>query len=248
MIKKLTMACGLMIVALSQNVHALELKSGTEKTQLIELYTSQGCSSCPPADKWFNTLQQSEYLWDKFIPVAFHVDYWDYIGWADPYATNANSTRQREHKREGNLSQVYTPGFLIDGEEWRGYFNKQDLSLKPSSHVGILNVKQSFDKVEVKFSPTLVEAYKDKTLDFYVARLGFDLETDIKRGENKGKTLKHNFVVLGINKVKVDSKEGNYDFKASIPAPIENAPKQALVVWVSESNKKKSIQSVGGWL
>ena len=98
------------------------LKSGVEKNRLIELYTSEGCSSCPPADKWISKLKDNDELWNDIIPIAFHVDYWDRLGWPDELAEKSFSDRQRQYRHEGSISQVYTPGFVVDGKEWRGFF------------------------------------------------------------------------------------------------------------------------------
>jgi len=73
----------------------LVLNSGKAQVTLVELYTSQGCSSCPPADRWLNEFTDSDRLWTQLVPVALHVDYWDYLGWEDPYASAENSARQR---------------------------------------------------------------------------------------------------------------------------------------------------------
>jgi len=89
----------------------IEFNSGNKKVALVELYTSQGCSSCPPADEWLNTLKDKPGLWSKFVPVAFHVDYWDYLGWKDSFSKKEYSSRQRLHRKQGNVKVVYTPGF-----------------------------------------------------------------------------------------------------------------------------------------
>jgi len=70
----------IMIWGMSQAAYAQTFNSSTQQVNLIELYTSEGCSSCPPADKWLNSLKEQQGLWTEFIPLAFHVDYWDYIG------------------------------------------------------------------------------------------------------------------------------------------------------------------------
>ena len=67
----------------------LVLNSGVEQVTLLELYTSQGCSSCPPAERWLNSYVDSDELWTKTVPLAFHVDYWDYLGWKDSLADSA---------------------------------------------------------------------------------------------------------------------------------------------------------------
>ena len=83
--------------------------SSVERVALVELYTSEGCSSCPPADRWLSQLNSSDKLWDNFVPVAFHVDYWDYIGWKDRFASKAYSQRQRRYAKEQGERTVYNP-------------------------------------------------------------------------------------------------------------------------------------------
>lgn len=89
--------------------------------QLIELYTSEDCSSCPPADKYLATFLQHPQLWKAVVPLAFHVDYWDYLGWADPFAQQQFKERQYNYRRHNHISSVYTPGWIINGKEWRGF-------------------------------------------------------------------------------------------------------------------------------
>ena len=100
-------------------VEPLEFASGRSRVALIELYTSEGCSSCPPADRWLSKLRNERQLWRDYVPIAFHVDYWDYIGWRDRFAHTEYSNRQRQYQREGGTGVVYTPGFFNNGEEWR---------------------------------------------------------------------------------------------------------------------------------
>ena len=97
----------------------LKLDSGNSRVALVELFTSEGCSSCPPADRWMSQLKDDKRLWKQVVPVAFHVDYWDYIGWPDRFATPEYSERQKNHRRLGNVYSVYTPGFLVNGREWQ---------------------------------------------------------------------------------------------------------------------------------
>jgi hypothetical protein len=100
----------------------LKWTSGSHHVALLEVYSSQGCSSCPPAQKWVNQFTESDLLWDQVIPMVFHVNYWDYIGWKDPFATEYFSQRQRALKSNNLIQSVYTPGFVVDGKEWKGWF------------------------------------------------------------------------------------------------------------------------------
>lgn len=114
-----------------------ELISAQRQTQVIELFTSEGCSSCPPADRWLSSLTDNKSLWKDFIPMAYHVDHWDYIGWKDVFADGKNSKRQRQYYKKGNISSVYTPGIVKAGREWRAWrFNTAILSSEQT--VGVL--------------------------------------------------------------------------------------------------------------
>ena len=80
---------GCVFFSLQAKEKSIHLSSQNKQFILIELFTSQGCSSCPPAEKWLNQFIKDKELWEKYIPVAFHVDYWDYLGWKDPYSNLA---------------------------------------------------------------------------------------------------------------------------------------------------------------
>jgi hypothetical protein len=98
--------------AVSQASYAQTFTSSEKQVNLVELYTSEGCSSCPPADKWLGKLKQQSGLWTEFIPIAFHVDYWDYIGWQDPYAHQRHTVRQSRYQANNNIRSIYTPGVI----------------------------------------------------------------------------------------------------------------------------------------
>src|SRR5690348_8781739 len=91
------LVCGGLLASYSpaQGAEVFHFESGDTQTPLLELYTSEGCSSCPPAEAWLSQLKKSPKLWKDFVPVSFHVDYWDYLGWKDPFAMKAYSRRQQ---------------------------------------------------------------------------------------------------------------------------------------------------------
>jgi hypothetical protein len=86
----------------------ITFQSSETQTSLLELYTSEGCSSCPPAESWLSRLKESPGLWKDFVPVAFHVDYWNYLGWRDPWSTKAFTDRQHAYARTWRSDSVYT--------------------------------------------------------------------------------------------------------------------------------------------
>ena len=97
--------------------------SGAGTAALVELYTSEGCSSCPPADRWLASLG-SRHPAGNVVPLALHVDYWDYIGWKDPYAKREFSLRQRKFSQLQRMAFVYTPQVLLQGRDFRAWGGK----------------------------------------------------------------------------------------------------------------------------
>ena len=218
--------------------------SSSTQIQLVELYTSQGCNSCPPAERWLSGFVEHPDLWSGFIPVAMHVDYWDYLGWKDIFATKENSKRQRRYRELGITGGVYTPGFIIAGEEWRGFFSGQSPFLKEKevlqeNEVGSLALK--FDNV--KFTASFNGDMSSNSLT--IAWLGIGMSTDIKRGENRGKKLTHNFVMLSAQKYR-----GLNQWRGPLPRrpDKQGVERLALVAWVESGESPAPIQAVGGYV
>jgi hypothetical protein len=220
---------------------ATTYESSETQTSLIELFTSEGCSSCPPAEKWLSTLKSNPDLWKKIVPVAFHVDYWNHLGWRDRFSKPEFTSRQQRYAAGWGGDSVYTPGFVVNGREWRDWFsgNTVPASLK---RVGILRVTLSDDgKVGATF---VTESTQPRTLELNMAFLGNDLESDVKRGENTGRKLRHDFVVL--NLIKFDmAREGNR-WTGSSELPKSADKPSALAAWITDN--ATPIQATGGWL
>lgn len=236
----------------SLSTSAQTFESGEKAVPLIELYTSQGCSSCPPADRWLSTLGQSEHLWSTFVPLAFHVDYWDYIGWKDPFARHEFSQRQRRYAKENNEATVYTPGVRKSGEEWRHWY----LSAAPKQvndiDVGKLRIDvDGSGRFDAEFSSTAPNTQLN------VALLGIGLRTKVTRGENRGKTLNQDFVVLAISRYATDDPGV---WQGQLPSAVidtdltepelttSKAAKYAVAAWVTQGTSLKPIQATGGLL
>ena len=167
---------GLAAISLPVTAAPIKLESPEEQVSLLELYTSEGCSSCPPAEAWFTGLRKSPQLWRNFVPVAFHVDYWDSLGWKDPFGSKAYSERQHDHAQHWRNQSIYTPGFVLNGKEWRGWFNRETLpSTTSNRRVGMLRA-QSLDG----------HAW---TLEFHAAdppaHGGFEFHTALLRSEER---------------------------------------------------------------
>jgi hypothetical protein len=222
------------------------ISSPNTQVSLLELYTSEGCSSCPPADKYLSELKSHPGLWTSVIPIAFHVDYWNYIGWQDRFSSPEYSARQRRYAHTKNLKTVYTPGFLLNGEEWRSFFGLRKLSVDSDEEVGSLKLNINDMELKVKYTP--IKNMTDKTLILNVAVLGFDLKTDVRAGENSNKQLKHDFTVLGYKTIPLYKNETGYAVMTELPDIIETAPRMAVTAWINKENDMTPMQAVGGWL
>ena len=214
----------------------IDFESGINRNTLIELYTSEGCSSCPPAEKYLNNLKHDKNLWKKWVPIALHVQYWDYIGWKDHYATGENGQRQSLYASLNRASTVYTPAFMVNGKNWR----KGRSLPEDNSSPGNLIVK-----VEGKSVNATYKSKSKSSLKLNIAILGMDLMSNIKRGENAGRTAHHEFVVVGFNSYK----SNNLNWNVMLPdLHYSNVKNYALAVWVSEYNNPTPLQVVGGLL
>ncbi len=159
---------------------------------VVELYTSQGCNSCPPADAFLGELAER----DDLLALSFHVDYWDYIGWKDPFASRAHSDRQRQYAARFGMRYVYTPQMVIDGVA-------QVTGSDRSAVLAGIKKAQGRDPV-----PVAIEATGSGSVTVTVGAgnaggpadvwlVVFDREhaTDVRRGENRGRNLR-NFNVV----------------------------------------------------
>lgn len=226
-------------VATESTENLLTLESKTSVPLLLELYTSQGCSSCPPADRYLNSLKQNKSLFKDFIPMAFHVDYWDYLGWKDPFASKQNSERQRIYRANNKSKSVYTPQFIVDDEEWRGFFKRRKANLKS-------NYKNP-NKLTIQFDGKKLNAHysaEATNLFLHTALLGIGTETHIPRGENAGKTLKQEFVVLS-HKI---TRSKNNQWNVSIEKPKAETEELALISWVTQTDNSQALQAVADYL
>ncbi|MBT6273058.1 MAG: DUF1223 domain-containing protein [Chromatiales bacterium] len=222
------------------------VSSGPERARLVELYTSEGCHSCPSADAWLSKLKNDDRLWDSVVPVAFHVDYWDYIGWKDRFASPDFTRRQRKHAEVGNVRSVYTPGFVVAGAEWREWFQRQPLPA-PSGQPGKLNATIDGTRVQITFES---DDATPGPLQVSVARLVFEQETEVSAGENYGKTLHHDFVVSSFKRVdmKQAGETGTWSGTLALAHARHESTREAIAVWVTPRDGQYALQAAGGFI
>ena len=217
------------------------LQTGDTQNSIIELYTSQGCSSCPPAEHLLNSYKQKTNVWRQYIPMAFHVDYWDYIGWKDQFAKPAYGKRQRQYANLQRRTTVYTPAFFVNGKSWRpGLFSKK--LPEQTKKTGKLKLAVNKKTISASFVP--LNTIK-QPLHLNLALLGMGYKTNIKAGENAGRLSRHEFVVLKHLKY-IDNKKR---WKIAWPYGTETpAAQYALAAWVSAVDDPTPIQATGSYL
>jgi len=187
----------------------------SEKTvALVELYTSEGCDSCPPADRWLSSLGPGGYAPDRVVPIALHVDYWDYIGWKDPYARQAHTARQRKMAQMARSAAIYTPQVLLQGQDFRAWgspeFDRAVARINAARAKAriTLALQAGNPGVFVVDATAQLEAVSPGSdIALYLAAYENKLVSEVKAGENRGKTLPHDFVVL--------QWAGPFEFKAA---------------------------------
>jgi hypothetical protein len=177
-------------------------QSGPATAALVELYTSEGCSSCPPADRWLSSLGKRGYPPGKVVPIALHVDYWDYIGWKDPYAKREFSLRQRKLSQLQKMALVYTPQVVLQGRDFREWSGKAfddaiaRITAQPArARMALEIVALKSDALEVAASAELL-APNEGDPALYLAAYRNGLQSKVTAGENRGRLLAHDHVVL----------------------------------------------------
>ncbi len=230
----------LLLLLLTVNLAAAPQRfaSGPAQVPLIELFTSEGCSSCPPAEKWLGDLRAAPGLWRDFVPVAFHVDYWDRLGWTDRFAQREFTDRQYRYGSVWKVSTVYTPGFVLNGRDWRERFGRKLPA--PGARTGILSVEVADGRCMVNY-----EAASLENLEVHVARLGGGIVTQVKAGENRGETLAHEFVALSLTTHALPDGRADLAWRS---VKVAGVTRQALAVWVTRRGETEPLQATGGWL
>jgi hypothetical protein len=226
----------------SARADQLRFESGEKRVAFIELYTSEGCSSCPPAERTLSTLTTHPSLWKAFVPVAFHVNYWDNLGWKDRLASAEFTQRQHTYASGWRSDTVYTPEFVLNGRDWQ-WAGADTLARQSSETPGVLTVLQNGDNFIVTFNsmkPMTGQAIA------HLALIGFGLTSDVARGENAGRKLTHDFVALAYHEAELQGSPLRAELK--LDENRGDSHPRAIAAWVSVGNDPTPIQATGGWI
>ncbi len=218
------------------------LQSGPRNVHLVELFTSEGCSNCPPAERRFSALKQSPKLWKEIVPAALHVDYWDNLGWRDPFGSAAFSTRQSAYAALARSRDVYTPEFVVDGSEWSGV----DLEKMPGgADAGKLSASiDDAGEIHVTYQPAAGAA---RAWECHAAVLAMGRASDIKAGENRGRHLLHDFAALSIESAPLAPDAGAFAGVVRVERKNSRVG-DAFAVWITEAHSMRPVQAAGGYL
>jgi hypothetical protein len=218
---------------------------------LVELYTSEGCSSCPPADAFLQMLDQQPVAGAEMIVLSEHVDYWNQIGWKDPFSSSFYSDRQGAYGRRFGLGSVYTPQMVVDGsEEFVGSdraaaeraFSKAVASQKIEVQLSAITV-ESPDRLRAHLEAApLPPSLKTSIADVYVAVALNRAKSQVSRGENEGRTLTHTAVAQNMDKVGVI--RAGQGFSQDIQLELKsgsNPDNLRLVAFVQEAHQGRVL-------
>ena len=193
---------------------------------VVELFTSEGCSSCPPADALLQKFDQQSFPGARLIVLSEHVDYWNHIGWKDPYSAAAFSDRQSAYGNHLRLESVYTPQMVVDGaDEFVGsnssdaqkVFEKAALRAKIPVKISGLRLEGSLLKAQVETGAPPADLHR---ADVVVAVALDRAESQVNAGENAGHRLTHVAVVRAL--VKAGSVGAAQSFSKEISVPLDN--------------------------
>jgi len=167
---------------------------------VVELFTSQGCSSCPPADRLLGKLADE----NKTLVLAWHVDYWDYLGWKDVFGSETNTTRQRRYAISLGERQIYTPQAIINGRKHVVGSKERQLRAMINGFSGTANglsvpIEATFSSGAMNIKVAANEAATDATL--WIVYFDNRIVVDVKRGENSGKKLAYSNIVRDVQMV-----------------------------------------------
>jgi hypothetical protein len=228
---------------------ACDVESGPRTTALVELYTSEGCSSCPPADKRLSQFPSREYGLEQLVPISLHVDYWDYIGWKEPFAQPQFSERQSWLVHANGHKTVFTPHFFVSGTEVRDWHGDLSDELKRvtarPAHVSIHVHAESTGPGTLSVAASATAPPPANQLGLFVALTEDNLTSRVSAGENRGVTLSHDHVVRDwIGPIALSA--GHADITQAVTTRSNwNSAQLGIAAFVQDLQTGQVLQAVG---
>jgi hypothetical protein len=213
------------------------------------LYTSEGCDSCPPADRWLAAQFPAVDTGSHAIALAFHVDYWDRLGWADRFATASYTQRQYAAMRANRATFVYTPQVLLQGHDLQGWQNggaaaAEAAARAPARATIALDATGSADTIAVSVDVQITDAASRADAQVLVAYADSRLSSDVKAGENRGKRLLHDHVVRTLSAAGGPDPQGHIHATFDFAKPREAGTAPTLVAFVQRTSNGDVLQAL----
>jgi len=228
---------------------ACDVESGPKTTALVELYTSEGCSSCPPADKRLSQFPSPEYGLEQLVPISLHVDYWDYIGWKEPFAQPRFSERQSWLVHANGHKTVFTPHFFVSGTEVRDWHGDLSDELKrvtaQPARASIHIHAESTGPATLSVAASATAPLPANQLGLFVALTEDNLTSRVSAGENRGVTLSHDHVVRDwIGPIALSA--GHADITQAVTTRSNwNSAQLGIAAFVQDLQTGQVLQAVG---
>ncbi len=242
--KLIILSCLLALPAFA--AEKLTVVSSQQQTAVVELYTSEGCSSCPPADQWLGALIEVPRDELDALVLAFHVDYWDYLGWKDRFGSPRHTSRQRQLGANNNQRSIYTPEFFVDGAEVRGTTKVIEKIRNSNSTTALIQLKltvsKTDDTLQLELQTTNPEALSSDLHSRFIVYES-ELATDVKRGENSGELLRHQQVVRYMSSARQLEDRSLYSINIDPEWRLENIGVAALVTTAGNKTYLQAIQT-----
>lgn len=217
------------------------LDSPAQRVTVVELYTSEGCSSCPPADRWLSSLPGEGVLPDNAILLAFHVDYWNALGWPDRFSRPQYSERQRGLAARSGASFVYTPQVLVDGRDFRAGRSTRNLRTRlaeinrqPAKAQISADVRGSPGELRIRGRAGLTSVAAGTGAQVWIAVYENGLSTQVRAGENSGARLNHDFVVRDLSGPFGPDAEGRIGFDHRVKVAADWNLERAGIAVIAE--------------
>jgi hypothetical protein len=190
-----------LFAAISLSLPVSTVVAGTNKPlTVVELFTSQGCSSCPPADAYLGDLAALDES-RGILALSFHVDYWDNLGWKDPYSSADNTRRQRNYAQYMDLRYIYTPQIVVQGTLQGTGSDRQTIAKKIKAARKMSSVDVQLQRNDNTVQVLLADANRPVNADIHMVIYDKEHTTDIRRGENSGKSITNRNVVRSVKKI-----------------------------------------------
>jgi len=240
--------CILTMIGLSSGAATAASPVTEPRTSLLELYTSEGCNSCPPADRWVSQLPRPALVPNQLVVLAFHVDYWNYLGWSDRFAQSAFSDRQRQLSRTRGWRTIYTPQLVLNGQDYRddGSLARRVSQWRTQPAAVRIRLDSQWQSDTLRLTAVVDPLQPEpRHRVLYLAVYENNLESDVKAGENRGVWLHHDYVVRALLGPKTVARNETVQWQQQVDVPASwKRQDLGIAAFVQDPDSAEILQAV----